>query len=1099
MNSMPTHKSPTARWCVQSLRRYRFRHLVYALTAALCAAILSAALSTGESLQAGLRRDLAARLGGVRSGVIRSRGLFPVSLAQRIPESEAALMLRGEMLDSSGIVCADRVNIFGIVGGAAAGASAPGAVAVNRRAAEIAGTFGGSGWSFRFEKPSPFSVELPLGTAGGDAAGRAPVSGVRPVAERIIPADFDPSPGSVPPVNIRLPYERLASLAGATDSANLLLSALEPERLESELRQHLTAADIGVTMTPAPPKSAGGAAADPGGQNAVTIRSREVFLPDAFSRALRESGRECEWAVFHLADDFAAAQGTNSTPYGFTAAVTPDGVIVPFGMQDDQIVVNRWLADTLGLRTGDSLVLRWRRFEAGGQLVPVERLFEICGIMSMQEAAQLKERMPSLPGLEGVDSCADWDIGMPMDEEKLEDRANEAYWKAYRETPKAVITYAAGKECFGTAFGEAMSVRVTAEEREIDGVIRTIDPAEIGFQVRALWREGVAAARGSTDFRGLFLGMSFLLVVSALTLAALTLSLALDSRSVEPALFSALGVRRGRTFGILLFEWMPATVAGGVLGGCCGTVLARTLVWSLSRFWSDAFAGARTEFYFSLPALLGAVLLTLALLFSVLAVKVYRYCGVAPVELMRGSAAADASGRRGGVIRLGVRIAGPLCALAALLIMIFFSGSSQANGAFFGAGFLLVVSALLFSGQLAAIWSERFGGGRAVVVSPFAAGVVGACRSGGRGRTLSVLLAAGFFLTVGMLAMKHDPAADSERSSSGSGGFQCMVFSTFGRNLEGGLELARRVTGSENIVPVRVREGDEAGCMNMSVPQVPRLYGLPIEAMAAMRAFEPDDGGGVWSVLRDRPGEGVIPALASDQAMLQYSLKMKAGVADGDEIAYRGADGRLWRIRIVGVLPVRISILQGALLLNEEHFVAMFPGEGFRMWLCDYAPYRLRTESSAEARYPEPGVRLETAVERLRTLGRMESTYLDMFLVLGGLGLLLGVFGVALVIARSIEERRYEFAVIQAVGIRRKYMVLSLVAEYGSLTAAGVLAGLVPALIAVQPAAASLNSDVNGMLVAVVVLLLVAAAVLSVAAGAFYALRGFDLSLLKRE
>ncbi len=1096
---MPTHKSPIVRWCAQSLHRYRFRHLVYALTAALCAAILGAALLTGESLQAGLRRDLVDRLGGVRSGVIRSRGLFPVSLAQRIPGSEAALMLRGEMLDAAGIVCADRVNVFGVTPEDSDDRGAPGTVALNRRAAEIAGTFDGAGWSFRFEKPSHFSVELPLGTAGHDASGRAPVSGIRPVAERVITADFDPSPGSVPPVNIRLPHAHLARLAGAPDSANLLLSTLEPERLETALRQNLTAGDIGLTAAPSRMGRASGENGGFGRKNGVVIKSREVFIPDAVTRALRASGRECEWAVFHLADDFTAADGTNSTPYGFTAAVTPDGEIVPADMRDDQIVVNRWLADTLALRTGDTLVLRWRRFEIGGRLVPDERAFEICGIMSMDEAAQLKERMPLLPGLEGVDSCADWDIGMPMDEKKLEDPANEAYWKAFRETPKAVITYEAGKACFGTAFGEAMSVRVAADEQEIDGYIRNLDPAEIGFQVRALWREGLAAARGATDFRGLFLGMSFLLVVSALTLAGLTLTLALDSRSVEPALFSALGVRRGRTVGMLFFEWMPATVVGSVLGGCGGTVLARMLVWSLSRFWSDAFAGARTAFHFSLSALLGSVLLTLTLLFAVLACKLYRFCGVAPAELMRGGGATGAVGKRAGRFRFVGRIAGPLCALAALLVMIGFSGSSQANGAFFGAGFLLVVSFLLFTGQLAALWSERYGRRGAAVVSPFAAGVVAACRSGGRGRTLTVLLAAGFFLTVGMLAMKHDPAAESERSSSGSGGFQCMVFSTFGRNREGGVELARRVTGSDSVVPVRVREGDEAGCMNMSVPQVPRLYGLPIDAMAAMRAFEPEDGGGVWSVLRDRPEEGVIPALASDQAMLQYSLKMKAGVVDGDEIAYRGADGEIWRIRIVGVLPVRVSILQGALLLNEADFVGMFPGEGYRMWLCDYAPYLLRTENSAKARYPEPGVRIETAAERLRTLGRMESTYLDMFLVLGGLGLLLGVLGVALVIARSIEERRYEFAVIQAVGIRRKHLVLSLVAEYGTLTAVGVVAGLVPALIAVQPAATALNSGINGMLVAGVVALLVAAAVFAVAAGAFYALRGFDLSLLKRE
>ena len=347
--------------------------------------------------------------------------------------------------------------------------------------------------------------------------------------------------------------------------------------------------------------------------------------------------------------------------------------------------------------------------------------------------------------------------------------------------------------------------------------------------------------------------------------------------------------------------------------------------------------------------------------------------------------------------------------------------------------------------------------------------------------------------------MKHDPAAGWEKASSGSGGFMGIVRSASRLSHKDGIELAKRVTGSQSAVPVRVKEGDEAGCMNMSVPQVPRLYGMPISDMAVLRAFEPENSGGIWNLLRTSPEEGVIPALASDQAMLQYSLKMKAGVNDGDEISYRGDDGKEWRIRIVGVLPVRVSILQGGLLLNEADFVRMFPGEGYRMWLTDYAPYELRENAATELRYPEPGVHVETTVERLRTLGRMESNYLDMFLVLGGFGLALGVIGVALVIARSIEERRYEFALLQALGIKKKLVIQRILTEFGALTLAGVMAGLLPALVAVQPAAASLHSGINWLLVTVVVAILLLTAFTSVTAGSLYALRGFDIAMLKRE
>jgi len=1073
------NRSTAIRWSKESLRFYKWRHLIFAFTAALAAAVLSAALSAGDSLQAGLQRDLRLRLGAVRSAVIFKEGLFPASLAQRVGDSEAALMLRGEILDTTGTVCADKVNILGVQESSTSVATDPGAVAVNSRAAEIVHSMGRGLWSYRFEKPSLFPVELPLGNSGDQKMERRVVSALRPVAASLITSDFDPSPATVLPVNIQVPYAYLAQQSGVEGMANLLLSRKSPEELLAALKTSLAATDVGLQVN---------------FTNGLSeVKSAQVFLPDALCRSLRAAGVECRWANFHLADELVSASGL-STPYSFVGAVTPDSNLLPSGMSDDQIVINQWLADKLALKVGDDLTMKCRRFESGGQLIEKKQVFKICKILEMEQAAAVKKRMPAMPGLAGVDSCADWDIGMPMDEAKLKDPANEAYWKEWKETPKALITFLAGKDLFGSYFGEAMSVRVKGDPALVANLLRGVEPAELGFNVRALWQEGVAAARGSTDFRGLFVGMAFILMIAALILAGLSLSLTLDLRKTEPALFSALGITRGRVVTMISLEWIPAIAFGAIAGGLAGAALARSLIWSLSRFWSDAVAGAEIGFSFSWQAVLVSTLITFVLLALILIHHIYKYAASQPVEIMRQSGVPliTQPGRVAHFIR---RMTGPVCAAGALVIIFLSGGSVQANGAFFGAGFLLMISMLFFIRSGAELWHAAASSEPRVIGGPLKSGVVRALQSGSRGRTLAILLATGVFLTIGMLAMKHDPAAGSELSSSGSGGFAAIVHSTLPQNFEDGIDLAVRVTGSSRVVPIRVRDGDEAGCMNMSVPQIPRLYGLPVSEMAELRAFEPEDAGGLWSVLYDQPEEDVIPALAADQAMLQYSLKMKAG----DEITYPGSNGRMWRIRIVGALPVRVSVLQGGLILNEEHFLKMFPVEGYRMWLCDYAPYKLRADGDLKARYPEPGVRVETTVERLRLLGRMESSYLDMFLVLGALGLALGIFGVVLVIARSVEERRYEFAVMQAVGLKKQEIMLLVLTEYGALILTGLISGLIPALIAIQPAARALHSGVSWGLVGGVVLVLTFSAVISVAAGTLYALRGFDVSLLKRE
>ena len=101
-------------WVKRSLRHYRARHGVFAATAALTAALLSSALLTGESLQAGLQAGLHARLGAARSAVLLAEGVFPADLGQRLPRTEAALLLRGELLTAGGEVCASDAQVIGL-------------------------------------------------------------------------------------------------------------------------------------------------------------------------------------------------------------------------------------------------------------------------------------------------------------------------------------------------------------------------------------------------------------------------------------------------------------------------------------------------------------------------------------------------------------------------------------------------------------------------------------------------------------------------------------------------------------------------------------------------------------------------------------------------------------------------------------------------------------------------------------------------------------------------------------------------------------------------------------------------------------------------
>jgi ABC-type antimicrobial peptide transport system permease subunit len=79
------------------------------------------------------------------------------------------------------------------------------------------------------------------------------------------------------------------------------------------------------------------------------------------------------------------------------------------------------------------------------------------------------------------------------------------------------------------------------------------------------------------------------------------------------------------------------------------------------------------------------------------------------------------------------------------------------------------------------------------------------------------------------------------------------------------------------------------------------------------------------------------------------------------------------------------------------------------------------------------------------------NTYLSIFLALGALGMILGTIGLAVILARTILERRREIALMQAIGFGTRQLFRLLVNEYLILLAAGVLTGLVTAVVATLP------------------------------------------------
>ena len=85
----------------------------------------------------------------------------------------------------------------------------------------------------------------------------------------------------------------------------------------------------------------------------------------------------------------------------------------------------------------------------------------------------------------------------------------------------------------------------------------------------------------------------------------------------------------------------------------------------------------------------------------------------------------------------------------------------------------------------------------------------------------------------------------------------------------------------------------------------------------------------------------------------------------------------------------------------------------------------------------------------------VENTYLATFQTLGGLGLLLGTFGLAVILVRNVLERVAELATLRALGYPRSALGWIVFTENALVLVVGLLLGTVAALVAVAPHLAS--------------------------------------------
>ena len=734
--------------------------------------------------------------------------------------------------------------------------------------------------------------------------------------------------------------------------------------------------------------------------------------------------------------------------------------------------------------------------------------FTVCGVVDEAAPAMGDGWVPDFPGLETADRLADWESGMPLDTQKIRS-ADEDYWERFRATPKAFVPLAAAQAMWGNRFGKVSALRLPAGEfdeaaftEKLRGEISLVD---VGMALQFPGADAEASVAGALDFGALFGSLSAFLIASALLLVALLCVFGMESRASQIGLLGAVGFRKRDVR--RLFAWEAGLMAaiGALVGALGGVLYTKLALWALGGVWRGASTGVDFQFHGEASSLVGGVVGTFAVAIITLRLAGRKITSRPPRELLAGQIAgdvgfADKERRRA----IWIVILGVCGGVAAVLAGAGLEGEKQA-GAFFGAGFALLLAGLAAFSMLL----KRRGG---VSGSPnlWELGRRNASRRAGRSVAVAAMVASGVFLVVAVNAFRLVESSDPSRRDTGTGGFDFVGNTTLpvyedlnDPGVRDRFGLEEYSADDLSFVRFRVRSGgEEASCLNLNHAARPRVVGVDPSQLGDRGAFRFASTlkgmvfeGSAWELLGEEVDGGDAVPVIGDKASVMWALKKKLG----DIVSYPDGLGGEIRMQIVGLLEN--SVLQGNLVMAESAFTGAFPDAGgYEFFLIDaVAGSETEVIEAVTVGLGQRGASFESAADRLAAYAQVQNTYISIFSVLGGLGVLLGTAGVGLLIARNVLERRGEMGLMTALGFRRKALVRMVLGEHLLLVVAGVICGVFAAIVAVSPNLIGRAASFPLGLVSIMVVAISAAGLAFCFLAARLALRGRLLDAIRSE
>lgn len=1026
-------------------------HLTVALCTAVATGVLAGALIVGDSVRGSLRNLTTERLGTIQHALLTDHFFQPELLNRQ--NTVPAILLNGTVVAPQTQTRASKVNIIGITEGFFAfWEGAPvlnlnkaenqpfNAIVINETLQSELNVQIGDALLVNVSQIADLHPEFLFGERDASEA----IQSIRLVVSDIIPTKnvgrFNLRAHQSLPFNAFIALPVLQKALGQVDKVNVLFTAETEPISPDQLTLTLEALDLGVQIR----------------ENHFNLQSQQYLLKPVLSEnalmVATENGVPTLSTFTYLANTIAA--NDKIVPYSTILALPTETSEFPISLAENEIALSIWAADDLGVKVGDEITITYYSVGTGEEYIIETASFLLKEILPIDGITADRDIVPEFPGIHDTADMSQWESPFPIDYTRIRSQ-DEAYWDEYGSTPKAFISLETGKRLWKNRFGDLTTIRMrTPQDSDVHTTrtlfqtefLKRIQPEQIGFQFLSLQADGLQASTGATDFGMLFGSLSGFIIIAVALLVGMLFRIGVEQRSREIGLLQAVGYPLAKVRRRFLLEGGAVACIGSLLGCLLAIGYAQLMIFGLQTWWLPAIGTPFMELHVSPWSIVSGLLTALAVVMISIRLTVQHLGQGSATALLAGETdfteitlkSRTEKTKSPSELTVVKSVAIVLVAIAIVFFLFFDKWLSGTVGIWIEdpiIDFLLLTLGIIGAGwSVFDTWLKSQKVPKRLNRIRFA--LKNAARQPGRSRTCiqTVSLACCIIVAVGV--NRHDAPPETEYAFVAESALPVhhSLNTSNGRFELGFSEKDSELLTASEIVPFRVLPGEDVSCLNLYQPQKPQILGASDAMLEALP----------WKRLRlVNLEEGKVPAIGDDN-----SLRWILHHNPDEDFVIQDEYGKSLSLDLETVTN---SLFQSQLIISESNFTKYFPSQSGYQFFLIKTPPELREETGQilEKTLGDYGFDLTSASARLASYRSVENTYISTFQSLGGLGVLLGTLGLALVLFRNIIERRGELATLRAFGFRRQLLSRMLLLESCFLLTTGMLIGIVAALVAV--------------------------------------------------